>query len=378
METDYKENFVGIMDKISCSIVENAIKGREKTKPILLIDEEPLIYPRTINVIQGKKGSHKSRLAEVLSASFIRKAPFDNLLSNVLKPLEFTRLDYSTNYKVIYIDTERDKVEQLPDSLKSIMVMSQISDINEFRDAFTITSVLTFRRNSRVKALRDYLIKEFENVSKEEPTNYVVVLDVVSDFMLNFNDIESTYGFMDLLIEWIDQYGVTFICTIHENPEGNKARGHLGTEISNKASSILQVSLHTKTNSPEYLKITCMKSRSSARFKQIHARFNSETLGLVRLDQDETLKVKAPSNIKASPDEIVRYLEEKLKVGTEYTKNDIFPLLEKKFNVRARTIEDRIKDIIIKKSTFKFNDEPYLLTTRKENKVIKYQFTRKI
>jgi hypothetical protein len=256
--------------------------------------------------------------------------------------------------------------------------MSQMSDINEFRDAFTITSVLTFRRNSRIEALRDYLIKEFENVSKEEPTNYVVVLDVVSDFMLNFNDIESTYGLMDLLIEWIDQYGVTFICTIHENPEGNKARGHLGTEISNKASSVLQVSLHTKSNSPEFLKITCMKSRSSAKFKQIHARFNSETLGLVRLDPNETLKVKAPSNIKASPNEVVQYLEEILEVGTEYTKNYIFPLLARKFNVKERTIENRLKGITDNKSTFKFKDGPYLLTTRIENKVKKYQFTRKI
>jgi hypothetical protein len=196
--------------------------------------------------------------------------------------------------------------------------------------------------------------------------------------MLNFNDIESTYGFMDLLIEWIDQYGVTFICTIHENPEGNKARGHLGTEISNKASSILQVSLHTKTNSPEYLKITCMKSRSSAKFKQIHARFNSETLGLVRLDQDETLKVKAPSNIKASPNEVVLYLEETLEVGTEYTKNHIFPLLEKKFNVGARTIEDRIKVITDNLLTFKINDDAYVLTTRTENKFKMYRLERKI
>lgn len=374
----YKQDYLALMDEISRSIVEIAINGREKTKPILLIDGEPLIFPRTINVIQGKKGSHKSRLAEVLSASFIRKAPYIDILSNLIKPLEFTRLDYSTDYKVIYIDTERDKVEQLPDSFQSIKTLSQMSDINEFREAFTITSVLTFRRNSRVEALRDYLIKEFENVSKEEPTNYVVVLDVVSDFMLNFNDIESTYGLMDLLIEWIDQYGVTFICTIHENPEGNKARGHLGTEISNKASSVLQVSLHTKSNNPEYLKITCMKSRSSAKFKQIFARFNSETLGLVRFDPNETSMVKAPSNLKAAPMEVVQYLEEILEVGEDYLKTNIFRLIKNKFNVKDRTIETRLKDITDNKSTFKFKDEPYLLTTRIENKVKKYKLERKI
>ena len=42
------------------------------SKPIVTIDEKPFIYPRTINVIQGKSGTHKSRLAENLCSVILK------------------------------------------------------------------------------------------------------------------------------------------------------------------------------------------------------------------------------------------------------------------------------------------------------------------
>ena len=65
-------------------------------------------------------------------------------------------------------------------------------------------------------------------------------------------------------------------------------------------------------------------------------------------------------------------------VGNDYDKSYLFPLIEKKFNVRERTIENRLKDITDNKSTFKFKDGPYLLTTRIENKFKIYNLERKI
>ncbi|MEY4571400.1 MAG: hypothetical protein RLZ10_604, partial [Bacteroidota bacterium] len=58
------ENYVSIMDTVSNTIVKKATRSRKRTNPILSIDEQPIIYPRTINVIQGRSGTHKSRVAE--------------------------------------------------------------------------------------------------------------------------------------------------------------------------------------------------------------------------------------------------------------------------------------------------------------------------
>lgn len=374
----YKQDYLALMDEISRSIVEIAINGKEKTKPILLIDGEPLIFPKTINVIQGKTGTHKSRLAEVLSASFLIKAPLNDVLRNVINPLEFTRLEYLSEYRVVYIDTERDYNELLPDTFNSIRTLSQIQDIDDFTDKFTMSSVLRISRTDRLDAICALLDRESKKYSKDEKTNLIVVLDVISDLTINFNDIESTNVFSDFLTKMNNIYGVTFICIIHENPEGNKARGHLGTEISNKASTVLQVALNGKKNAPDHLKITCLKSRNSEKGKEIFASYSPEHSRLIRFIPDETSMVKAPSNLKAAPMEVVQYLEEILEVGEDYLKTNIFRLIKNKFNVKDRTIETRLKDITDNKSTFKFKDEPYLLTTRIENKVKKYKLERKI
>jgi hypothetical protein len=308
------------------------------------------------------------------------KAPLSDVLRNVINPLAFTRLEYLSEYRVVYIDTERDYKELLPDTFNSIRTLSQIQDIDEFTSKFTMTSVLEISRTDRLDFIRVLLDRESKKFSKDEKTNLIVVLDVISDLTTNFNDIDSTYALSDFLTQMNNIYGVTFICVIHENPDAksNKARGHLGTEISNKASRILQVALNGKKNTLDQLKITCLKSRNTAEFNPISAYYSPEHSRLIRFIPDETSVIKVANNIKASPNEVVQYLEEILEVGNDYKKSYLFPLLEKKFNVKARTIEDKLKVITDNLITFKINDDAYVLTTRVENKFKIYNLERKI
>jgi hypothetical protein len=44
----------------------------EHSKPLLYRHLDPILYPNTIMVIQGKAGTHKSRMAEIVSASLLR------------------------------------------------------------------------------------------------------------------------------------------------------------------------------------------------------------------------------------------------------------------------------------------------------------------
>ena len=43
------------------------------SQPLLWHDTRPVFFPRTINVIQGKAGAHKSRLAETICAAILKK-----------------------------------------------------------------------------------------------------------------------------------------------------------------------------------------------------------------------------------------------------------------------------------------------------------------
>jgi predicted ATPase len=50
-------------------IAENKGKPISFSQPIVWQKENPVFFPKTINVIQGKAGVHKSRLAETICAA---------------------------------------------------------------------------------------------------------------------------------------------------------------------------------------------------------------------------------------------------------------------------------------------------------------------
>ena len=88
-------------------IAENKCKPISFSQPIVWQKENPVFFPKTINVIQGKAGVHKSRLAETICASLLKKTDCNNDL------LGF-KTNLLTRYAICYVDTERNLSEQLP------------------------------------------------------------------------------------------------------------------------------------------------------------------------------------------------------------------------------------------------------------------------
>ena len=67
-------------------ITLNKSKKITFSNPLLKQKDNPVFYPRTINVIQGKAGVHKSRLAESICAAILKKPEYEHdlLVSNNL------------------------------------------------------------------------------------------------------------------------------------------------------------------------------------------------------------------------------------------------------------------------------------------------------
>ena len=59
--------------------------------PLLWQGENKIIFPNTINVIQGQAGVHKSRLAEIIASSLLKNK------NNKRDLLGFNRKDYTKN-----------------------------------------------------------------------------------------------------------------------------------------------------------------------------------------------------------------------------------------------------------------------------------------
>jgi hypothetical protein len=238
-------------------------------------DEEPVIWPRSVNLIQGQTGVHKSRVAELFGSAVLRaRALPDEALGIEFRPAP------DEVYKLLYVDTERNTSDQLPFAIQQLKGRAGF-DQSDHPPALDYTSLVLLPRAERFPALAEYLAYQRAGFTG----HLLVILDVLSDCVADYNDVAASLGLMDLLNVAVNEQDVTFLCVIHENPGGtsNKARGHLGTEAGNKASTALQVGFVKEGGKPtSLLQLLYLKRRYAAPGLVFFAVYDEAARGLVR------------------------------------------------------------------------------------------------
>lgn len=179
---------------------------------------------------------------------------------------------FDLNTSVFYVDSERNISEQYPYSLQQIILNAGYKIDDEVNN-FDFITLIDIDRAQRFKAFSDYL----EMIRQNHHGHIFVVLDVLTDLVDNFNDPRSSMQLIDLLNKSINTYNITF-CIIHENPNQDKARGHLGTELFNKSSTTLSINYEkdSKGNDLDVIKIQFRKCRASKKFDPLYVKFSEE------------------------------------------------------------------------------------------------------
>jgi hypothetical protein len=346
-------------------IKENKGKPISFSQPILWQKDNPVFFPKTINVIQGKAGVHKSRLAETVCAALL-KTPESN------RDLLHFKTNILTRYAVCYVDTERNLSDQLPYSLQQIQLKAGYA-IEDNPYGFDYISLLEFAREERFDMLNIYL----EHIRKQFPMHLFIVLDVITDCVFNFNDTKDSMKLIDMMNQSINRYDVTFLCLIHENP-GNtdKARGHLGTEILNKASTVMQIGFEkdAQNHNTDLIKVAYLKCRSSKKHEPFHVQYSDTEKGLILADLNAIQGAIDNRAQKAGLDETIeligRFLTEPM------TRSNLIEKLCFEMDCKERTVEARLKTIL----THKFqvpdiNGTPKQLCKRQENREVLYHLS---
>jgi hypothetical protein len=93
---------------------------------------------------------------------------------------------------------------------------------------------------------RAYLDAEVERASKECGGVHCVLLDGVADYIMDPNNPEEAFGFVEELVQLAVKYQCVIIVVLHENPASQanasgKTRGHLGSQLERKAESNLRI-----------------------------------------------------------------------------------------------------------------------------------------
>ena len=262
------------------------IRTEIKTPPSLLLrDGEGTLFPQSIHLVQGRSGTHKSRLAQTICSALLKKEDCTNELLGLYP-------DPRMKSVVCYVDTERNLTYQLPRALQEIQMDAGYSREEKPRN-FYYTSLVKTQRSERFSALCSYL----DNVQKELTDEHlVVVLDVISDCVMDFNSTQDSLLLIDKLNTEINkrEKKIAFIAVIHENPGGGadgKPRGHLGTEIVNKATSSFKIAFEDESS--DVILISFPKNRNGKKPKTAAVRFceNTKRLKLATYEIAKVAKV---------------------------------------------------------------------------------------
>lgn len=196
---------IGLVDIEPPPPIEELWKDRLITEeppvdiPLLFLDDTPVLIQGNHTLIVGKKKSRKTLfLVHLLS-------------------------QYSG--QVLFFDTEQGKSHVWQIRKKIATLSGQHTPI-------------FFLRGMAPADRRQFIV---QTVSKWPDKPQVVIIDGIRDLMMNINDIEETTEVVVWLEALIKNHDVAILNVLHLNKTDNNARGHIGTELANKAFMTIEV-----------------------------------------------------------------------------------------------------------------------------------------
>jgi hypothetical protein len=236
---NFKDDSKKVVEETPEKLLESArITLGEKIKPpppVIQVDNLG-IYPITImtegniSVIKGKAKTRKSFAVAMLTAAALNDRKLYNKFISV--PKKF----------VVYFDTEQSSfyVQQ------AINRVFQMTTGDGFDTRFFCFGLRRFNADERLE-LVEWVFNNFKNLG-------FVIIDGIRDLIKDINSPDEATMISSKLLKWSDNTGAHILTVLHENPSDGKLRGHIGTELMNKAETVLQVEM---MENKEISKISC-------------------------------------------------------------------------------------------------------------------------
>ncbi len=182
-------------------------------------------------LVLGRPKSGKTFFVSLLAASFLKKGVFmDKLRSevNIDKP------------RVILFDTEQSqvKVQQVGFRIQNLTDLGS----DENLDCHSLRSLSP---RERVQYIED-VIYNTSDVS-------LVIIDGIRDLVSDINSQSEATEIASKLLKWTAERNIHLVTVLHQNKSDSFARGHLGTELVNKAETVL--SLTTRSGDESFTEV---------------------------------------------------------------------------------------------------------------------------
>ena len=204
------------------------------------------LFPlEALSILKAQMKNGKTVAAVMFASAFLAGTWEDDELQTLPTP-EGIVIDGG----VLYVDTEQSKAstKKIRRRITKLFAIARNvragagakhtdDDYKNAADALSRRLYVANVRTHNVEKRREHIAQILEYAKGVK----LVILDGIKDICNDFNNIAEVAATMDVVTRWALQYDVHILCVLHENPSSDKARGHLGTELYNKATEIINV-----------------------------------------------------------------------------------------------------------------------------------------
>lgn len=237
------------VDIPDCDINQNIALERLRIDPLSEIPEPPVfcrigsspsMTAGNFSLLIGKAKSGKTFFLGSLVGSLLNNSiQLNVIIGNLPESKRF----------VLYFDTEQSAFHASR-TIKRICTLVGINSPDNLL-AYGLRPLTPSERLSYIEEK----ISQTENIG-------LVVIDGVRDLLTKgINDEEEATSLTSKFLKLTSDYAIHIILLLHENKNDGNARGHIGTELVNKAETTISV---TKDKKNDVFIVTCLYSRDIA------------------------------------------------------------------------------------------------------------------
>ena len=107
------------------------------------------------------------------------------------------------------------------------------------------------------------------------PNLGLVIIDGIRDFMYDINSPNEATNIISKFMQWTDDRQIHIHTVLHQNKNDEHARGHIGTELNNKAETIMQVEVDKEDKAVSVVEAVHIRDRE---FEPFAFRINEEAM----------------------------------------------------------------------------------------------------
>jgi len=174
-----------------------------------------------ITVVAGKPKSCKTKFCGMLTAACIDPNVYSGLFQSFF-------CEYRED--VVYVDTEQSRGE----ATGLYMNIQKILGVSESVSNLIMYSLRQYNYKERLMILDGILGEPDLNIGS-------LFIDGIRDLVSDPNNAEESNAVVSKLMKWSMEFDISIVVVIHQNKVDSNVRGHLGTELMNKADNVILV-----------------------------------------------------------------------------------------------------------------------------------------